>query len=504
MFFSYAPHSSLKNAINQGLNLCFVPKVWKIKNSCGKLIKVFIIEDTFVIGGSKRRKMDTSSAWQTVLGELEVSLSKANFTTWFKNTRLLSIKDGEVVIGVPNIFTKEWLENKYNKQISEALHKALPEVKNISYRVGNAIPKEELIDQIETESKIEEEAELAETETNGIFSSKYTFDTFVVGDATKLAFAAAQSVAKNPGTTYNPLFIYGGVGLGKTHLMQAIGNEVLRKDPKKKLEYVSSEKFTTDFITSLNKNSNGFKDKYRGVDVLLIDDMQFLAGKEQTQVEFFHTFNSLHQAGKQIIIASDRPPKAIPTLEDRLRSRFEWGLIVDIQPPDLETRIAILELKSKARGFHIPLEALDYIAKQIPNNVRELEGALNRICAYCELNNIEPSLKNVSNILGGLLAGTKRRTLNPRQVIEKTADFYDIGVDEITGSKRDKEIVLPRQIAMYLMREELHLSYPKIAKEIGRKDHTTIMHGVEKIEKDVDANERLRQEINLIKERLYM
>jgi chromosomal replication initiator protein len=445
--------------------------------------------------------MDTSSAWQTVLGELEVSLSKANFTTWFKNTRLLSLKDGEVIIGVPNIFTKEWLENKYNKQISDALHKALPEVKTITYRVGTTIPKEEVIEEIET---IEKEEARLEKESDELFISRYSFDSFVVGDTTKLAFAAAQSVAKNPGATYNPLFIYGGVGLGKTHLMQAIANEILKKDPKKKIEYVSSEKFTTDFIASLNKQSNGFKDKYRGVDVLLIDDMQFLAGKEQTQVEFFHTFNALHQTGKQIVIASDRPPKSIPTLEERLRSRFEWGLIVDIQPPDLETRIAILELKSKAKGFHIPLEALDYIAKQIPNNVRELEGALNRICAYCELNNLEPNLKNVSNILGGLLAGSKRRTLSPKQVIEKTADFYDIGVDELTGSKRDKEIVLPRQIAMYIMREELHLSYPKIAKEVGRKDHTTIMHGVEKIEKDIDSNERLRQEINLIKERIYM
>lgn len=445
--------------------------------------------------------MDTSSAWQTVLGELEVSLSKANFTTWFKNTRLLSLKDGEVIIGVPNIFTKEWLENKYNKQISDALHKALPEVKTITYRVGTTIPKEEVIEEIET---IEKEEERLEKENDELFISRYSFDSFVVGDTTKLAFAAAQSVAKNPGATYNPLFIYGGVGLGKTHLMQAIANEILKKDPKKKIEYVSSEKFTTDFIASLNKQSNGFKDKYRGVDVLLIDDMQFLAGKEQTQVEFFHTFNALHQTGKQIVIASDRPPKSIPTLEERLRSRFEWGLIVDIQPPDLETRIAILELKSKAKGFHIPLEALDYIAKQIPNNVRELEGALNRICAYCELNNLEANLKNVSNILGGLLAGSKRRTLSPKQVIEKTADFYDIGIDELTGSKRDKEIVLPRQIAMYIMREELHLSYPKIAKEVGRKDHTTIMHGVEKIEKEIDSNERMRQEINLIKERIYM
>jgi chromosomal replication initiator protein len=440
-----------------------------------------------------------------VLGELEVSLSKANFTTWFKNTKLLAVNGGDVIIGVPNIFTKEWLENKYNKQISEALRKALPQVDTIVYQVGSlpSLAVEETQNEIET-LVATEEANYTTSEEIGSLNPKYVFESFVVGDSSKLAYAAAQSVAKNPGSIYNPLFIYGGVGLGKTHLMQAIGHHILKQDPKKKIEYISSEKFTTDFIASLNKMSSGFKDKYRGVDVLMVDDMQFLAGKEQTQVEFFHTFNTLHQSGKQIIIASDRPPKAIPTLEERLRSRFEWGLLVDIQAPDLETRIAILDQKSKAKGFHIPLEALDYIAKQIPNNVRELEGALNRICAYCELNNTRPDLGTVTNILGGLLAGSKRRTLNAKQIIEKTADFYDIDFDEIVGSKRDKEIVMPRQISMYLIREELHLSYPKIAREIGRKDHTTIMHGVEKIEHEIDSNERLRQEIGLIKERFYM
>lgn len=448
--------------------------------------------------------MDTSSAWQTVLGELEVSLSKANFTTWFKNTKLLSVNGGDVVIGVPNIFTKEWLENKYHKQIAEALRKALPQVDTIVYQVGSAAPAATEIQEESISLPSADEVEETIPEENGSLNPKYTFESFVVGDGSKLAFAAAQSVAKSPGGAYNPLFIYGGVGLGKTHLMQAIGHHILKQNPRKKIEYVSSEKFTTDFISSLNKQASGFKDKYRGVDVLMIDDMQFLAGKEQTQVEFFHTFNTLHQSGKQIIIASDRPPKAIPTLEERLRSRFEWGLLVDIQAPDLETRIAILDQKAKARGFSIPLEALDYISKQIPNNVRELEGALNRICAYCELNNTQPDLDAVTNILGGLLAGSKRRTINAKKIIEKTADFFDVDYDEITGNKRDKEIVVPRQVAMYLIREELHLSYPKIAREIGRKDHTTIMHGVEKIEKEIDSNERLRQEINLIRERFYM
>lgn len=446
--------------------------------------------------------MDTSRVWQAVLGELEVGLSRANFTTWFKNTSLISTDDGEVIISVPNIFTKEWLENKYHKQISEALRKVLPEVKSVTYRVGSFRATPSVAPVVVTEETVMEEASLPEV--FGQLNPAYTFETFVPGDTSKLAFAAAQSVSKSPGGVYNPLFIYGGVGLGKTHLMQAIGHAILKADPKKKIEYVSSEKFTSDFIASLNKQGSSFKDKYRKIDVLLVDDMQFLAGKEQTQVEFFHTFNALHQAQKQIIIASDRPPKSIPTLEERLRSRFEWGLIVDIQPPDLETRIAILQRKAQIRGVDIPLEALDYIARQIPHNIRELEGALNRVCAYCELNNSRPELSTITNILGGLLAGTKRRGVTPKVILEKTADFYDVGVEELTGPKRDKEIVVPRQIAMYLMREELHLSYPKIAQEINKKDHTTIMHGVEKMEKEIDKNEQIRQEINMIRERLFM
>lgn len=449
--------------------------------------------------------MDTTSLWQAALGELEVGLSRANFTTWFKNTNLVSVDNGEAVISVPNIFTKEWLENKYHKQIAEALRKNLPDLKNISYQVGATRLTESAPEGVIEEVIVETNGEPL-PEVLGNLNPKYTFDSFVPGDSSKLAFAAAQSVAKAPGTTYNPLFIYGGVGLGKTHLIQAIAQEILKANPKKKIEYVSSEKFTSDFINIVlsGKNSNEFKNKYRNVDVLLVDDMQFLGGKEQTQVEFFHTFNALHQANKQIIIASDRPPKSIPTLEERLRSRFEWGLIVDIQPPDLETRVAILQRKAKAKGMVIPLEALDYIARQIPHNVRELEGALNRVMAYCELNNTRCDLSTVTTMLGSLLAGSKRRGVTAKQIMEKTADFYDIGFDEITGPKRDKEIVLPRQVAMYLMRDELHLSYPKIAAEIGKKDHTTVMHGVEKIEKEMDANEQLRQEIVLVRERLFM
>jgi chromosomal replication initiator protein len=455
--------------------------------------------------------VEKEQVWKSVLGELEVSLSKANFTTWFKNTQIVALTESGAIVGVPNVFTKEWLEKKYNPQILEAIRSSIPTIVSIEYKVGSlkTLEKEVVKDSAskvvtnETVPTFEPVVNENPIATGGM-NSKYTLDTFVVGSSNKLAFAACQSVAENPGTKYNPLFIYGGVGLGKTHLMQAVGNAILAKNPKKNVVYVTSEKFTNDFISSItDKRVGGFKDKYRKADVLIVDDLQFLANKEQTQEEFFHTFNALHQANKQIILASDRPPKAIPTLEERLRSRFEWGLMVDIQPPDLETRIAILQRKSQARGYMVPLDVLDYIARNIQNNIRELEGALNRILAYCELNGGEPTLDVVKSTLSSLISGARRRGFTARQIVEKVAAFYDLSVNEILGVKRDREIVFPRQIAMYLMREELQLSYPKIARELGKKDHTTAIHSCDKIEKELEHNEVLRHEISLIKERLY-
>lgn len=457
--------------------------------------------------------MEKDQVWNTVLGELEVSLSKANFTTWFKNTQIISIENELVVVAVPNVFTKEWLEKKYHSQIFEAMRRVLPNTNKIEYRIGSKkLIEEELTKtKVETETIRKADEEVVHEEhiedrrvASGDLNPKYTLDSFVVGSTNKLAFAACQSVAENPGTKYNPLFIYGGVGLGKTHLMQAVGNAIHQKDKKKKIVYVTSEKFTNDFISSItDKKTNVFKEKYRKADVLIVDDMQFLAGKEQTQEEFFHTFNALHQSNKQIIIASDRQPKAIPTLEERLRSRFEWGLIVDIGQPDLETRIAILQRKAKQRGYNVPLEVLDYIARNIQQNIRELEGALNRILAYCELNGSQPTLNTATTVLNNLINNPKRKNFNAKHIIEKVADYYDVAVNDILGPKRDKEIVNPRQVAMYLMREELHLSYPKISRELGKKDHTTAIHSCEKIEKELDYNEPLRHEINIIRERLY-
>ncbi|NIM47403.1 MAG: chromosomal replication initiator protein DnaA [Candidatus Aenigmarchaeota archaeon] len=444
--------------------------------------------------------MDSNALWQSALGQLEVSISKANFTTWFKNTSITSFYDDRVTVSVPNIFTKEWLENKYHKQIKEALKNVLGTEVLVEYKVGHVAP---IKDDILKEPLVSMEE--VPTSSPGSLNPKYTFNNFVVGGSNKLAYAACKSVSTKPDSAYNPLFIYGGVGLGKTHLMQAIGNEIIKKYPKKKVTYITSERFTNEFITAIGtRKTSNFKEKYRKVDVLLVDDMQFLAGKEGTQEEFFHTFNSLHQDNKQIVLTSDRPPKAIPTLEERLRSRFEWGMIADIQPPDLETRIAILQCKAQVKGYDIPLEIIDYIAKNIQQNIRELEGALNRIIAYCELNTTPPTLNIATSVLGSVLSYSKRKGINTKEILEKTAAFYDLTIEELKGVKRDKEIVVPRQITMYLMREETKLSYPKIARELGGRDHTTVIHACNKIEKEIDTNEIIRHEISLIKERLYM
>jgi len=451
--------------------------------------------------------LEAKSLWQAVSGELELSLSRANFTTWFRHVTISLVDGNEVVISVPNIFTKEWLENKYHKQIQAAFYNILKENIKIQYRVGREpatnkglIPK--LTEEMPALVSLETAAPLAET-TN--LNQRYVFPSFVVGPSNKLAYAAAHSVATKPGENYNPFFIYGGVGLGKTHLMQAIGNEIKSNFPKKKVVYITSERFINEFITAIGtRKTNEFKDKYRKIDVLLVDDLQFLQGKEETQNEFFHTFNALHQENKQIVLTSDRPPKAIPSLEERLRSRFEWGMIADIQPPNLETRIAILQNKAQAKGYDIPLEIFDYIARHIQKNIRELEGALTRVIAYCELNSSPLDLGTATSVLENLIAAPRKKSVTSQQIIEKTASFYDVSISDILGKKRDRDIVVPRQIVMYLLREELQLSYPKIAAHIGKRDHTTAIHSCVKIEKELDASESLRHEINLIKERLYI
>lgn len=334
---------------------------------------------------------------------------------------------------------------------------------------------------------------------------KYVFETFVVGKGSELAYAAARAVTERPGEAYNPLFIYGGVGLGKTHLIQAIGNEIIKKKPETTILYVSAEKFTNDFIQSVReKTTNNFQNLYRHIDLLLIDDVQFFASKTETQESFFHTFNELHQQNKQIILTSDRPPKAIPTLEDRLKSRFEWGMIADITMPDFETRVAILQKKCGEKNFEVAEKILHTIAATIQSNIRELEGSLNKIIVYHQLKNISPTVESVKSLLSSIEASSMKQSLTPKQLIDTVSQFYSIAFDNLINKSREKKISYPRQIIMYLLREELKMSYPAIGDELGGRDHTTAMHAYEKIHTEVDNDPKLKQEIELIKQRLYI
>lgn len=464
--------------------------------------------------------MEKEQLWQAALGELELLLSKANFTTWFKNTFISSCENGGAVIGVPNTFTKAWLENKYKGIILKVLKKITNEqIKGLDFkveslkksgpeRIAKEKIKESVVAQEAAKSLVFNNKTINESlplkENGFVLNPRYTFDNFIVGKGNELARAAAMAVAEKPGLVYNPLFIYGGVGLGKTHLLQAIGHQVKENFKDKKVIYVTCEKFTNEFVQAISKGRiNRFKDIYRSADVLLIDDIQFLAGKEGTQEEFFHTFNTLHQANKQIVINSDRPPKAIPALENRLISRFEWGMIVDIAQPDLETRLAILETKCKEKGYSLKPEILSFLATNVQSNVRELEGALNKIIAFHQLNRVEPTLASTKDLIAGLVRQPKRGGLTSKQIIQTVANFFEITIDNLISDSRKKELVGPRQIVMYLMREELKSSYPNIGQEMGGRDHTTAMHACSKISREIERDEKIRQDINLIKQRLY-
>lgn len=449
--------------------------------------------------------MTKDELWQALLAQVQFNISKASFATWFKNTGVLAKKSGQVVIFVPNNFSKEWLENKYNKLIFKILHSLDEEIKEVKYTVDHSglmvkpspvpvIPDPEEITQLEfQEFKVDKETSL---------NPRYTFESFVVGPFNELPQAAAWAICQNPGLVYNPLFIYGGVGLGKTHLLQSIGNEVKKKFPQKKIKYISSEKFTSGIINSIRSHDvEKFKSLYKDIDILIIDDVQFLAGKEKTQEEFFHIFNSLYEKNKQIVLSSDRPPKAIAALEERLRSRFEGGMIADISMPDIETRMAILKTKSQEKKVNFSDGILEYIASNIQSNIRELEGALNRLAAYQKLNNQSPSLEVAETLLKNIIFSPKKIT-SPEKIIKTVALFYDLKEKDIITSSRKKEIVKPRQIAMYLLREELKNSFPFIGRKFGGKDHTTAIHAHNKIRKETETNENLAEEIVLIKEQI--
>lgn len=452
-----------------------------------------------------------SAVWHTVLGEIELTVSRATFATWFKNTHLLGYDQGNIQVGVPNVFAKHQLEVKFNQQITDILTRNGITFESVEYIIhslpsNNPGTTKELADNNNTtlNSDLDTQKQSIvkpQQKTSHTLNRRYTFEEFIVGSGNDLAYTACQAIVKYPGIKYNPLFVYGGVGLGKTHLIQAVGNAILDKNPNMRVYYITTETFVNEFLDSIRFKKKSFSGKYRDADVLIIDDMQFITGKEKTQEEFFHTFNTLHQANKQIIISSDKPPKAIPTLTERLRSRFEWGMTVDIQQPDFETRVAILQTKAHASGITLPSDCVEYLATHIQTNIRELEGGLNQLLAYCEMRGIEPDLQ----IAMGLIENTRSRPrhVSAKQVIERTARHFQIDIADVLGPKRDKDIVLPRQIAMYLLRSELHLSFPKIAKELGRKDHTTAIHSVEKIEKNIKLDQTIRQYVNEIRDRIY-
>lgn len=443
--------------------------------------------------------MTNQQLWQAILGNLELTLSKANFTTWFKNTSIIEKSENGIVVGVPNAFTKEWLQNKYHQDILKALKSIAAEIKEVKYQIVSPT-------YVAPVAAIREAPRAAPKKVeNQTLNPKYTFSTFIVGSNNQLAHAASLAVSKKPGQVYNPLFIYGGVGLGKTHLMQAVGTDILRKDPNAKILYVTSERFTNDFVTALSQGrADQFKSLYRNVDVLLVDDIQFLAGREGTQEEFFHTFNALHQNNKQVVMTSDRLPKEIPAIEERLVSRFEWGMIADIQAPDLETRLAILKTKVKEKNYNVDPEILTYIAETIQSNIRELEGALNRLMVYCQLNNTRPNIEQIKSILVNVITPPKKRGVSAKKIIEIVSDFYNVSPEDLLKQSRKKEYVNPRQIAMYIIRKELETSLPSIGEFFGGRDHTTVIHAIDKIERIIKERNSLKQEIELIRDRIYM
>ncbi len=453
-----------------------------------------------------------SNLWQAVLGEIELSISRGNFVTWFKNTVLLKRDDERIVIGVPNVFIKQQLERKYNDLVIDTLRKNGVSASTVEYKIHTSLtPTQREEDPMvlkpspgSNRAPIHlkpQTTALTHTYRQGI-NDRYIFDNFIVGSGNELAYAACQAIAAQPGTKYNPLFLYGGVGIGKTHLIQAVGNAVLAANPQARVVYVSSEQFVQEFVDALRFRKNtDFADFYRGADVLIVDDVQFIAGKEKIQEEFFHTFNALHQANKQIIISSDKPPRDIPTLEERLRSRFVWGMSIDMQIPDFETRCAILQTKAGAHGIGLAHDIVEYLATNVQTNIRELEGALNQLLAFCEMRGLEPSMSIVSSLMGA--SQSRPKHLSARQIIERTARHFQIPMEDILGPKRDKDIVVPRQVAMYMLRSELHLSFPKIARELGRKDHTTAIHSIEKIEREAINDADIRSAISSIKGKLY-
>ncbi|MEY8561042.1 chromosomal replication initiator protein DnaA [Jeotgalicoccus halotolerans] len=441
-----------------------------------------------------------NSIWDNVLENISENIPTVSFQTWFKDTKLIDLNSSSAIVKADNEFQQGWLSEKYLTLIEESIYRAIGEKVSViivfqDEQLDNPAPAKN--------TAPEKSSQIMDVPVKHALNAQHTFDTFVIGNGNRFSHAASLAVAEAPAKAYNPLFIYGGVGLGKTHLMHAIGNYVLEHRPNAKVVYLSSEKFTNEFINSIRDNkTEEFRNKYRNVDVLLIDDIQFLAGKESTQEEFFHTFNSLHENDKQIVISSDRTPKEIPTLEDRLRSRFEWGLMTDVTPPDLETRIAILRKKCEEENVEIPNEAMIYIANHIHTNIRELEGALTRVAAYSKISNQPMTPEVVSEALKDLVVTTKSKRMTIHDIQVAVSEYYGIHIDELASKKRTKSIAFPRHVAMYLSRELTDNSLPKIGEVFGGRDHTTVIHAHEKISKLVSEDELFRDELKEIEKKL--
>lgn len=449
--------------------------------------------------------------WKNVLNEIELSTSRASFITWFKETAIAEINEGVVTISVPNGFAKNWLQDKYHKVILRSLRNILGETREINYVVGSlgksthaAKPKVRMpVRPIFADNQERLELKESPVDPESGLNPRYVFENFVVGSFNELAHAAAQAVIKNPGLTYNPIFIYGGVGLGKTHLIQAIGNELLKQQPKTKVRYIPSEKYMGEIVDAINgKSMNQLKERYRAVDLLIMDDIQFIARTEKMQEEFFHAFNSLYEKNRQIVISSDKPPAAIPTLEHRLRSRFEGGMIADIGEPDFETRLAILKSKLAVKNLSLEPDILECVARTITKNIRELEGALNRLVLHSQMTTAQLDVEQTKKIISQVI-NAPRRFVSPKKIIKTVSEFYDITEKDMLNRSRKKEVVKPRQIAMYLLREELKCSFPFIGEKLGKKDHTTAIHAYKKIASDINSSQEFENELKTLKEKIY-
>jgi len=442
--------------------------------------------------------MKAEHAWQAAVGQLQMEMPKSAFETWVRGAEFLSYEDGSFIIGVQNAYARDWLHSRLASTVSRILTGIMNRTVEVRFSIWQK--------PLETDtpsSRLPAQAYESEVEAdihNPTLNPRYTFENFVVGPSNRLAHAASMAVAEKPTYTYNPLFLYGGVGLGKTHLLHGIGNMCTQRGMQ--VLYVSSEEFTNDLINAIRTHTTqAFREKYRRIDVLLIDDIQFIAGKESTQEEFFHTFNTLHGQNKQIVISSDRPPKAMLTLEERLLSRFGWGLTADIQPPDIETRMAILRSKAERAGFRTPDDILQQIARRVQSNIRELEGALTRVVAFADLSGLPLNQQLVDAALGDLLP--RRTDVQLDDVVRRVAEVYGVTVERILSRDRSRQVALPRQVAMYLLHEESNISLPQIGEALGGRDHTTILYGCEKIADLLERDDRFRRQVGEIKEQLY-